>query len=59
MYASELLILIYNNSQEKLNMEKIDIFKKEYCTEILKDAHETDRIYFTSGDGKEFVLISR
>ena len=40
-------------------MEKIDIFKKEYCTEILKDAHETDRIYFTSGDGKEFVLISR
>lgn len=40
-------------------MEKIDIFKKEYCTEILKDAHETDRIYFTSGDGKEFVLITR
>lgn len=40
-------------------MEKIEFAEKEYCTEILKDAHEDDRIYFTSGEGKEFVLISR
>ena len=40
-------------------MEKIEFAEKEYCTEILKGAHEDDRIYFTSGEGKEFVLISR
>ena len=40
-------------------MEKLDTAEMEYCTEILKDMREDDRVYFTSHDGKEFVLISR
>ncbi|MBQ6502621.1 MAG: hypothetical protein IJI57_01750 [Flexilinea sp.] len=40
-------------------MENIKTAEMEYCTEILKDTHENERIYFTSGEGKEFVLISR
>lgn len=28
-------------------------------TEKIKITHKNDRIYFTSGEGKEFVLISR
>lgn len=31
----------------------------EFCAEIVKDTREDDRIYFTSNEGKEFVLISR
>ncbi len=40
-------------------MENIKTAEMEYCTEILKDTNENERIYFTSGEGKEFVLISR
>ncbi len=40
-------------------MEKIDTAEIKFCKEILKDTREDDRIYFTSGEGKEFVLISR
>ncbi len=31
----------------------------KFCAEIVKDTREDDRIYFTSNEGKEFVLISR
>ena len=40
-------------------MEKLETAEMEFCTEVLKDTREDDRIYFTSGEGKEFVLISR
>lgn len=38
-------------------MEKEELVEMEYCTEILKDTHEDERIYFTSGEGKKYVLI--